>query len=166
MWRVVIYLVRSSHLPPFVAPNVVTGELFGRSGSRTTPPASASASARARRRNCPFLSDSQTDMHNILELVHRVGDGGNISRLLIPGSIKISCIKLAAVIENSKLIVPQLRSPNSESTKGQREGANVKLTFVPSRVLSSAAPFVIQLFNQCQTLSLSLPPSLPLFLSD
>ena len=64
----------------------------------------ASASARARRRNCPFLSDSQTDMHNILELVHRVGDGGNISRLLIPGSIKISCIKLAAVIENSKLI--------------------------------------------------------------
>ena len=80
-------------------------------------------------------------MHNILELVRRVGDGGNISRLLIPGSIKISCIKLAAVIENSKLILPQLRSANTESTKGQREGANVKLTFVPSRVLSSAAPF-------------------------
>ena len=136
----------------FITQNLENGELFGRSGSRTNL-------ARARQRSCLSLSDSRTDMHNILELVHRVGDGGNISRLLIPGSIKISCIKLAAVIENSKLILPQLRSPNSESTKGQREGANVKLTFVPSRVLSSAAPFVIQLFNQCQTLSLAL--SLP-----
>lgn len=65
------------------------------------------------------------------------------ARFLIPGSIKISCIKLAAVIENSKLILPQLRGP-SPCPRAQREGANVKLTFVPprARVRSSAIRFI------------------------
>ena len=67
------------------------------------------------------------------------------ARFLIPGSINISCIKLAVVIENSKLILPQLRGP-SPCPRAQRESANVKLTFVPPRarvrVRSSAIRFI------------------------
>ena len=145
-----IYLVRSSHMPPFVAPNVVTGELFGRSGSRTTPP--------ARRRKCLTVRQTCTTYSN-----WSAGSAmaATSPAYLFPGAsnFHVSNFKLAAVVENSTLILPQLKSSNSKSTKGERKGANVKLTFVPSRVLFSAAPFVIQLFNQCQTLPPSLPPS-------